>query len=73
MFKKPIQDTLEITYFNLPDFLTKTYTIYDAKKIVPNEAGKLLTLEEKKTAKSDTIIQWFANKWKYFKGSNYWK
>lgn len=56
LFKKPIQDTLEITYFNLPDFLTKTYTIYDAKKIVPNEAGKLLTLEEKKQLKATPLF-----------------
>lgn len=56
LFKKPIQDTLEITYFNLPRFLTKTYAIYDDKKIVPNEAGKLLTLEEKKPLKSTPLF-----------------
>ena len=56
LFKKIVEDTIEITYFNLPQFLTKTYAIYDDKKIVPNEAGKLLTLEEKKPLKSTPLF-----------------
>lgn len=55
-FKKVFFDTLEVTYFKLPSFLTKTYAIYDDKKIVPNEAGKLLTLEEKKLVKTSPLF-----------------
>ena len=34
------EDTLEVKYLNLPDFLTKTYSYYDPERIVANEAGK---------------------------------
>jgi hypothetical protein len=39
------KDTLEIKYLILPDFLTKTYSIYDDNKVVPNEAGQLFTIK----------------------------
>lgn len=35
-------DTITIRYFNYPEFLTKTYSIYDQDKVVPNEAGFLV-------------------------------
>lgn len=46
LFKKEFQDSVKVTYYQLPNFLTKTYTIYDEKKIVPNENGRLLTFSE---------------------------
>ncbi len=38
------QDTLEVKYLKLPDFLTKEYAIYEDSKVVSNEAGKLYTI-----------------------------
>ncbi|MFM2213355.1 MAG: hypothetical protein RL427_618 [Bacteroidota bacterium] len=35
------QDTLTVRYFNYPDQVTKTYSIYDQDQVVPNEAGNL--------------------------------
>ena len=46
IFKKEFKDSVTVTYYQLPNFLTKTYTIYDEKKIVPNENGRLLTFKE---------------------------
>ncbi|CAM4314164.1 hypothetical protein [Flavobacterium terrigena] len=46
IFKKEFQDSVKVEYYQLPNFLTKTYTIYDEKKIVPNENGRLLTFTE---------------------------
>lgn len=46
IFKKEFQDSVKVEYYQLPNFLTKTYTIYDEKKIVPNENGRLLTFSE---------------------------
>jgi hypothetical protein len=46
IFKKEFQDSVKVAYYQLPNFLTKTYTIYDEKKIVPNENGRLLTFSE---------------------------
>jgi hypothetical protein len=46
IFKKQFQDSVLISYYQLPSFLTKTYTIYDEKKIVPNENGRLITFSE---------------------------
>ena len=46
LFKKEFQDSVKVEYYQLPSFLTKTYTIYDEKKIVPNENGRLLTFSE---------------------------
>ena len=46
LFKKEFQDSVKVEYYQLPNFLTKTYTIYDEKKIVPNENGRLLTFTE---------------------------
>jgi hypothetical protein len=38
-------DTLEVKYLVFPEFLTKTYSIYDEDKVVPNEAGQLFTIK----------------------------
>jgi len=35
------QDSITVRYFNYPEHLTKTYSIYDQDKVVPNEAGNL--------------------------------
>lgn len=42
-FKKnaPVSDTLVVKYLKYPDFLTKTYSVYDDNLIVPNEDGTL--------------------------------
>ena len=42
----PAQDSLIIRYLKFPEFLTKTYTIYDDARIVPNEAGNLYTIKQ---------------------------
>jgi hypothetical protein len=39
------QDSLTIRYLKFPDFLTKTYSIYDDKRVVSNEAGNLYTIK----------------------------
>ena len=33
------QDTLTVRYLAFPDYLTKTYSIYDDSKVVPNARG----------------------------------
>jgi len=47
------RDSLTIRYLKFPEFLTKTYSIYDDDKVVANEAGKLYTIskEEKSNFK----------------------
>ena len=35
------KDSLTIRYLKFPEFLTKTYSIYDEARVVPNEAGNL--------------------------------
>jgi hypothetical protein len=39
------KDTLEVKYLTFPEFLTKTYSIYDEDKVVPNKAGQLFTIK----------------------------
>jgi hypothetical protein len=39
------QDTVKIRYLKFPDFLTKTYSIYDKNKVIANESGQLLVFE----------------------------
>lgn len=43
-FKNPkrLEDTLVVRYLSFPDFLTKTYQIYDAKRVVSNDGGRQL-------------------------------
>jgi hypothetical protein len=42
-----ISDTLLVHYAKFPDFLTKTYSIYDDDKVVSNEAGKYVIFKKK--------------------------
>ncbi|WP_432672618.1 hypothetical protein [Flavobacterium sp. SM2513] len=42
------KDTLTIRYFELPQFLTKEYSIYDKKRVVSNESGSLFKVEQEK-------------------------
>jgi len=35
------KDSLTVRYFKYPEYLTKTYSIYDQDRVVPNEAGNL--------------------------------
>jgi hypothetical protein len=39
------QDSLTIRYLKFPEFLTKTYSIYDEKRVVSNEAGNLYVVK----------------------------
>ncbi len=39
------QDSLTIRYLKFPEFLTKSYSIYDDARIIPNEAGNLYALK----------------------------
>lgn len=42
-------DSIQINYLKFPDFLTKTYAIYDKNRMVSNEAGaSLFVIPEKK-------------------------
>ena len=40
-------DSLSVSYLKYPDFLTKSYSIYDKARIVPNEAGNLYAINQK--------------------------
>lgn len=44
-------DSLVVRYSKFPDFLTKTYSIYDDDKVVANEAGKLIVFRKDKNTK----------------------
>ncbi len=52
-------DSLSISYLNYPDFITKTYSIYDKSLVVPNESGDLYVVKSNK-----------ANTFKPFDGLN---
>jgi len=53
VFTKEINtsDSLIVRYSKFPDFLTKTYSIYDDDKVVSNEAGKLVVFKKEKNTK----------------------
>ncbi|RAR72791.1 hypothetical protein [Flavobacterium aciduliphilum] len=40
------QDSITIRFLKFPDFLTKTYAVYDSGRIVPNEAGSLYVIKK---------------------------
>lgn len=44
-------DSLVVRYSKFPNFLTKTYSIYDDDKVVANEAGKLIVFRKDKNTK----------------------
>jgi hypothetical protein len=54
VFTKEINtsDSLVVRYSKFPDFLTKTYSIFDDDKMVSNEAGKLVVFRKDKNTKS---------------------
>lgn len=39
-------DSIEVSYQKFPDFLTKTYSVYDPKRVISNEAGNLYQVKE---------------------------
>lgn len=39
------KDSITIRYLKFPEFLTKTYSIYDEARVVPNEAGNLYIIK----------------------------
>ena len=39
-------DSVLINYLNYPNFLTKTYSVYDDARVVPNEKGNLYTIKQ---------------------------
>ena len=41
-------DSLSISYLNYPAFITKTYSIYDKTRVVPNESGDLYVIKSNK-------------------------
>ena len=47
----PVSDSLVVRYAKYPDFLTKTYSIYDDAKVVSNEAGKYIIFKKNPTPK----------------------
>lgn len=38
-------DSLSVSYLNYPDFITKTYSVYDKAQIVPSEGGELYAVK----------------------------
>ena len=44
------QDSLTIRYLKFPEFLTKSYSIYDDARIISNEAGNLYSLKMQNTS-----------------------
>jgi len=53
-FTKPLVDTLNISFLKYPDFLTRTYALYDTKRIVPNKDGAFIFAVPKKQASTFT-------------------
>lgn len=53
ILKKPfkITDTLKVSYLSYPDFLTKTYSIYDKDKVVVSQQGELVSFQNPKVQK----------------------
>ncbi|UUV22113.1 hypothetical protein [Paenimyroides aestuarii] len=56
-FKKPIHDTLTVSYLNYPDFLTKTYALYDTKRVIPNKEGAYVFSVPEKQANTFTPFE----------------
>src|SRR5690606_26843973 len=51
---EPLNDTLTVSYLNYPDFLTRTYALYDTKRIVPNKDGAYIFSVPEKQATTFT-------------------
>lgn len=56
-FTQPLQDTLNISFLNYPDFLTRTYALYDTKRIVPNKEGAYIFSVPEKQATTFTPFE----------------
>jgi len=56
-FTKPMQDTLNVSFLNYPDFLTRTYALYDTKRIVPNKEGAYIFSVPEKQATTFTPFE----------------
>src|SRR5690606_6150057 len=56
-FKQPLQDTLSVSFLNYPDFLTRTYALYDTKRIVPNKEGAYIFSVPEKQATTFTPFE----------------
>lgn len=52
-----VQDTLELHFLKLPDFLTKSYSFYDPDRIVANEAGFAVYPFQERTTSSFTPFE----------------
>ena len=57
IFTKDIttSDSLVLRYAKFPDFLTKTYSIYDDDKVVSNEAGKYVIFKKNPTPNTNLL------------------
>ncbi len=56
-FVKPVQDTLTVLYLNYPNFLTKTYALYDTKRMIPNKDGAYIFKVPEKQATTFTPFE----------------
>ncbi len=56
-FTQPLQDTLNVSYLNYPDFLTRTYALYDTKRIVSNKEGAYIFSVPEKQATTFTPFE----------------
>ena len=56
-FTQPLQDTLNVSFLNYPDFLTRTYALYDTKRIVPNKEGAYIFSVPEKQATTFTPFE----------------
>ncbi len=50
-------DSVTVRYLKFPDFMTKTYSLYDPKRVVSNEAGKQLFQIESAIKNREKIFQ----------------
>ena len=53
-FNQPLLDTLTVSFLNLPDYLTRTYALYDTKRIIPNKDGAYIFSVPEKQATTFT-------------------
>jgi hypothetical protein len=53
-------DSVTVRYLKFPDFMTKTYQIYDPKRVVSNEAGATLFQIKSIEKNTNTILQGLA-------------
>jgi hypothetical protein len=44
--KKHVNDSITVSYFHLPNFITKKYALFDDSSVVPNGKGNLYSLQQ---------------------------